>query len=488
MAEAFIKINPSDNVAVALQNLSAGVAVAGVLLVNDVPALHKFALSDIKKGETIIKYGHAIGSAEKDIAKGEWVHTHNLKSAAQKDAFISVPDFSVKTQAVNPKENPPTFKGYLRADGKAGVRNDIWIVPTVGCVNGFCRDLAAKFAGKDVFAFLHEAGCSQCGADGENTEKLLAGLVKHPNAGGVLIVSLGCENNVPEKFFKLAKRQDGRVRLLVLQSSLQEMKEGVKLVKQLIALRKKDKRQDIPITKLTIGLKCGGSDAMSGLTANPLAGKVCDKLAGAGGGAVMGEVPEMFGAEEVLGRQCSSKDVYEKFIRMMRFFKEYFDFYKAPYGENPSPGNREGGITTIEEKSLGCVLKAGSGPVVDVIEYGKTVQKNGGVTLLYTPGNDIASVSALAAAGAQIILFTTGRGTPLGSPVPVIKIASNSRLASAKPRWIDFDAEAAVKESGFDAAAAELLNLIFSVAEGKKTFSEQNGFHDFAIWKNGITL
>lgn len=489
MAENYIKINSRDNVAVALEKLSAGETAAGVRLLSDVPAFHKFALSDIKNGKKVIKYGHSIGLSVTDIAKGEWVHTHNLKSNAQKAAVDFTPDFSSDKQILSGRNKPrTTFKGYLRFDGRAGIRNEIWIIPTVGCVNGFCRDLAAKFSGKEVYAFTHEAGCSQCGSDQENTEKLLAGLVRHPNAGGILIVSLGCENNVPEKFFKLTSRADERVKLLVLQSASDEKKEGVKLVKQLIALRKTDRKQDIPLSKLTVGLKCGGSDSMSGITANPLVGKVCDGIVSAGGGAVMGEVPEMFGAEDVLGGLCLNEEIFEKFTAMTGFFKDYFDFYKAPYGENPSPGNREGGITTIEEKSLGCVLKTGSGPVTDVVKYGGQVVKTGGVTLLYTPGNDIASVSALAAAGAQIILFTTGRGTPLGSPVPVVKIASNSLLAQRKPRWIDFDAESAVKNYGFDCAAEELIKLIFSVLEGKRTLSEQNSCHDFAVWKNGITL
>lgn len=481
----FIILSGSDNVAVALKPMKAGMTAAGITLKNDVPQYHKFALCDIPCGGRVVKYGYSIGAASRDISRGEWVHTFNLVSAVKRSGSQSSVGL-LKPDIGGEYNDSLTFMGYDRGDGRVGVRNEIWIIPTVGCVNELCRRLAERFAGRNVYAITHDAGCSQCGRDEHNTQKLLSALVKHPNAGGVLLVSLGCENNNLKEFSKVLGKTDGRVRFLVAQEEADEFSAGVKHIEQLIKLMEYDKPGRFTLDRLTIGLKCGGSDAMSGITSNPLVGRVTDIICGRGGSAVMGEVPEMFGAEQTLLERCRDKATADELYAMIKEFKEYFDFYGAPYGENPSPGNREGGITTIEEKSLGCVKKSGASPVLCVAGYGDSVQERGGVTLIRTPGNDIAAVSALAAAGAQLILFTTGRGTPLGSPVPVIKISSNTELSAKKPGWIDFDAQAAL--SGKESGAVALTKLVLSVASGALTASEKNGCRDFAVWRNGITL
>lgn len=445
-----------------------------------IPRFHKVALCDINEGESVIKYGYPIGKATACIRKGEWVHSHNLTSAVSgSDTLEYLPIKAHKTKT--DRDVPLHFKGYRRKNGRVGVRNELWIVPTVGCVNGLCRAIAEGLDG--AVALSHSAGCSQCGGDEDNTIDIISGLCDHPNAGAVLLVSLGCENcNLTRFEGKISKSE--RLRFMVAQDGGDEVERGKAIAAELLDIIARDEREDCDISELIIGLKCGGSDAMSGITANPLVGRACDIICAYGGSAVMGEVPEMFGAEKALGGQCKNKEVFERFADTIESFKRYFEFYGAPYGENPSPGNREGGITTIEEKSLGCVRKIGTTSVNDVIAYGKRVTQKGG-TLLATPGNDIVAVSALAAAGAQIILFTTGRGTPLGSPVPVIKVATNTELANKKPNWIDFDAMEAVS-SGEDHCA--LLRLIVEIASGKETASERNGYRDFALWRNGVTL
>ena len=368
-----------------------------------------------------------------------------------------------------------TLNAYVKNDGKIGVRNDIFIIPTVGCVNDICQKIADRAKEQtgyqDIYVFKHPYGCSQLGGDQLNTQLILSGLVKHPNAGGVLVVSLGCENN----------------KFIVAQQCNDEIAEGVKIVSELAKICKNDARQAVNISRLVIGLKCGGSDALSGITANPLVGAVSEKLVSMGASVIMTEVPEMFGAEQILMSRSKDKAVYRKIIDMINGFKEYFIKHGESVSENPSPGNKEGGITTLEEKSLGCIQKGGGCVVADVINYGESV-KTQGLTLLEAPGNDIVAQTALAAAGAHIILFTTGRGTPLGAAVPTIKISTNSALAENKPHWIDFDAGALLKEISLDDLSDKLLDLIVETANGKKTNNEINDYRDFAIWKNGVTL
>ena len=441
----------------------------------------KIALCDIAAGEKVIKYGFPIGVAAQNIRAGEWVHTHNLVSDLENGGAAG--PFRPFPQAET--KNVGTFLGFRRKNGKAGIRNDIFILPTVGCVNGICERLARETG---AVALTHPFGCSQLGGDLDATRKILCGLACHPNAGGVLVLSLGCENNTPESFASLLREagaDEARLRFLTVQNVGDEIAEGKKLLAELAAQAKEDVREEIPLSELVIGLKCGGSDALSGVTANPLVGKVCDRLVGCGGSAVLTEIPECFGAENILLGRCTDADVYDRLLHTIDAFKEYFRSHGERIDENPSPGNKAGGITTLAEKSLGCVQKGGTSAVVDVLGYGERVRRRG-LSVLNGPGNDIVACTALAAAGAHMVLFTTGRGTPLGGAVPVIKIASNSELASAKPGWIDFDAGTLL---GGDAGAEErLFSLVTAVASGSKTKSELSGCHEIAVWKNGITL
>ena len=454
-----VRINEKDNVCV---NLATG---------------HKIALCDIPNGSEIIKYGYPIGVATADIKAGESVHSHNMKTGLGDIlSYEYAPDFEYPE-----KTDPFEIKAYLRKNGDIGIRNDIWIVPTVGCVNSIAKHLAEETG---AIAFSHPYGCSQLGDDNRITQLILRGLIMHPNAGGVLVLGLGCENNnIGEMKKILGNWDDERIRFLSVQDCEDEIEEGKRIIGELLAIAAGDERVSVSASKLKIGLKCGGSDGFSGITANAVVGKVTDEICAMGGSAVLTEVPEMFGAETVLFKRCISEDVFEKGVSLINNFKQYFKNHGQPVSENPSPGNKEGGITTLEEKSLGCVQKGGCAPVVDVLDYGETV-KTQGLSLLNGPGNDIVSVTNLAAAGCHLVLFTTGRGTPLGGAVPTLKIASNDTIADKKKHWIDFSA------FGFDkdAKATELLELIKEIADGKPTKNEILGNREIAIFKDGVTL
>ena len=512
-----LRVHPADNVAVALVELAAGskLTVAGlaVTLADTIPAGHKFALAAIPGGTPVVKYASSIGRATCDIAGGQWVHEHNLATAITGEqaytyepvAMLNSARAGSTEQAVSAAPGtsvlpfchssitPLEFAGYLRADGQAGIRNEIWILPTVGCVNGVAEQIR-KLAGPppagvdDVVVFGHPYGCSQLGDDHENTRKILADLARHPNAGGVIVLGLGCENNTMAAFRELLGPVDEqRVKFLVAQDVGDEITAGVDLVHQLMQHARRDHRQQLPIAKLRIGLKCGGSDGYSGLTANPLLGAVCERVTAAGGTTVLTEVPEMFGAETPLLNRCVSRAIFDQAVDMVNGFKRHFIAHGHPVSENPSPGNRQGGISTLEEKSLGCTQKGGQSLVTAVLRYGETLQVPG-LNLLEGPGNDIVAVSALAAAGCQLILFTTGRGTPLGSPVPVVKFATNSELARHKPGWIDFNAGQLLEGREMPELADETLHLCLEVASGRVTAAEKLGLRDFAIWRGGITL
>lgn len=440
---------------------------------------HKYAICDIKKGENIIKYGQPIGHATEDIKKGEHIHTHNLKTnlSGKLDYTYTPTDFKVEK-----KESDLYFMGYVRENGEVGIRNDIWIVNTVGCVNKIAEKIAEKTGAKH---FPHPFGCSQLGDDQEITQKILCGMVNHPNAGGVLVLGLGCENNNIDVFKGVLKEwDDNRVKFLNTQDFEDEIAEGVRLIEELKANAEKTKREKVHISKLKVGLKCGGSDGFSGITANPLVGRFCDALTSFGGSCVLTEVPEMFGAEHLLMNRCENKEIFEKTVKLINDFKEYYIRHNQVVYENPSPGNKKGGITTLEEKSLGCVQKGGLSTVVDVLDYGDRLTKNG-LSLLNGPGNDIVAVTNLMAAGVNLILFTTGRGTPLGAPVPTVKIATNNDLATRKKNWIDFDASPLLK--GED-VTDKLIEYVISVANGEKTKNEENGYEEISIFKDGVTL
>ena len=490
-----IKIQANDNVAIALIDLRAGqthrVSEEEVTLQEDISSGHKFALQDIEKGSQIFKYGCSIGVATEPIKKGAWIHTHNVKTGLGE---LLTYQYHPMMDAVGSEAVPTYFQGYVREGGKVGIRNEIWIIPTVGCVNDIARTL--ERLGKDdltpevdeIVALTHPYGCSQLGDDQLNTQKILAGLVKHPNAAGILVLGLGCENNSIEEMKKqIGPYNEERVKFLVCQDLEDEISQGTEYIKELIQFASRYKREPIPASELIIGLKCGGSDGLSGITANPVVGAFSDLLIAQGGTTILTEVPEMFGAETILMNRCANEALFEKTVALINDFKKYYIDYDQPIYENPSPGNKKGGITTLEDKSLGCTQKSGKSPVMGVVRYGDQVEEKG-LNLLSGPGNDIVAATALAAAGAHIVLFTTGRGTPFGSQVPTVKISSNTPLYQKKGNWIDFDAGRLVTDATMEEISTELFRYVLEVASGKKVKSEENGYRDMAIFKQGVTL
>ena len=494
------KIHTNDNVAVALEDLSRGskIGFAGekILLLQDVPAGHKVAIEDIPRGENIVKYGFPIGTAVEDIKQGSWVHTHNVKSRLGK-----LLNYRYRPEQAQPPRVPIQrkyfFDGFARSDGTVGIRNEVWIIPTVGCVNAIARAIeqkSQKFLAEypqveGIYAYSHPHGCSQLGDDHLHTQKILSGLTKSPNAGAVLIVGLGCENNqIGQMKSVIGDFPKGRIDFLVCQDEEDEVAAGVAMVKNLCRYADQFRRTPQPVSKLILGLKCGGSDGFSGITANPLVGAVADKLVAAGGTVILTEVPEMFGAETILMNRCRDKNTFGKTVELINGFKSYFMRYGEKVDENPSPGNKAGGITTLEDKSLGCVQKGGTQPVQDVLGYGNRAEEHG-LLLLEGPGNDLVAANALAAAGVDMVLFTTGRGTPFACPVPTVKIASNSKLAAHKSNWIDFNAGRLVEGSSMEDLAEEFFNFLLNVASGKQhAKSEKLDKHELAIFKDGVTL
>ncbi len=457
-------INKLDNVEV---NLSDG---------------HKYARRDIKCGENIIKYGNPIGRAICDIKCGEHVHTHNMiTNLSGIISYIYEPDF----EELPREKSDITFMGYERENGDVGIRNEIWIVNTVGCVNKTAERLSALTGAKH---FSHPYGCSQTGEDEKITRLVLKGLAEHPNAGGVLVLGLGCETNNINEFKKvLGEYNQNRVKFLNVQDVRDEISEGVKLINELQNYADSFEKKPISVSRLRVGLKCGGSDGLSGITANPLVGSFSDKLISLGGGCILTEVPEMFGAEHLLMKRCPTKELFDKTVALINNYKVYFQNHNQVIYENPSPGNKKGGITTLEEKSLGCVQKGGKSKITAVLDYGDKAVK-GGLSLLNGPGNDAVSVTNLTAAGAHMILFTTGRGTPFGAPVPTIKISTNHALAEKKPDWIDFDAARLTDGVTIDKLCDELTGYVLSVASGEKCANEKNGYAEIAIFKDGVTM
>ncbi len=497
MAE-FIKINPADNVAVAINDVEAGYNcnIDGISLttLSRIPAGHKVALKDLSEGEDVVKYGFPIGHLLQDVPQGGLIDHSVLKTNLEGLLEYSYdPDLT----EIAPAQVQATFKGYRRADGRAGIRNELWIIPTVGCVNGvvqnICRQFEAELASypgiEKVIAFPHNYGCSQLGDDHENTRKILADMVHHPNAAGVLVVALGCENNQLGPFRELVGEVDGsRVKFMESQKIQgDEVEHGLGLLREIAEAAKNDAREDIPVSELKVGLKCGGSDGFSGITANPLLGRFSDWIVSQGGTTVLTEVPEMFGAETILMSRCQDEATFDKTVHLINDFKAYFMKNDQPVYENPSPGNKAGGISTLEEKSLGCTQKSGNSIVRDVLLYGDRL-KTRGLNLLSAPGNDLVASTALAAAGCQIVLFTTGRGTPFGTFVPTAKISTNSTLAANKPLWIDFNAGEIVDGRPVEEVDAEFINFVLSAASGKPVNNEKSGYSEIAIFKSGVTL
>lgn len=491
-----IKIHSRDNVVIALRPFSKGDVIevdgTSIALLDEIERGHKIALTDIEEGADILKYGYPIGKATIAIKTGQHVHVHNVKTKLGEVFDYSYnPSF---TELAHPKRNL-TFQGYRRKNGEVGIRNEIWIVPTVGCVNGIAEQIIREFKAEvnptdieGMEVFKHNYGCSQLGDDHENTRKMLSNIASHPNAGGVLVLGLGCENNKIDEFEAgLGDYDKSRIKFLASQKAKNEVEEAIALLKEIYEEVRKDKREPIPLSELKVGLKCGGSDGLSGITANPLVGYFSDFLISQGGTTTLTEVPEMFGAETILMDRCVTEDVFHKTVSLINDFKQYFIDLKQPIYENPSPGNKAGGITTLEDKSLGCTQKGGNAAVMDVLKYGERLKVKG-LNLLSAPGNDLVSTTALGAAGSHIVLFTTGRGTPFGSFIPTLKISTNSELAKNKPHWIDYNAGPLAEDKTFDAALEEMIDKIIRVASGEKASHEKAGFREIAIFKSGVTL
>jgi altronate hydrolase len=492
----FIKINPADNVVVAIEKLYAGeqLNVDGgiIVLQDDIQSGHKIALRNFTSDDEIIKYGLPIGHAAKFIARGALINEKNIKTNLEgilEYSYNPLPALALKS------EKQFTFKGYRRKNGDVGIRNEIWIIPTVGCVNGIINELAKSLreetgdGGVDaVVAYPHNYGCSQLGDDHENTRKILRNMVLHPNAGGVLIVGLGCENNQPEAFRKMLGDYDSdRVKFLVAQEVENEYEEGLRLLREIYSVVSNDRRTDVSLSELRVGLKCGGSDGFSGITANPLLGEFSDFLVSQGGTTVLTEVPEMFGAETILMSRCQNREIFDKTVHLINDFKRYFMANNQPVYENPSPGNKAGGISTLEEKSLGCTQKSGSSIVNDVLMYGERL-KTRGLNLLSAPGNDLVASTALAASGCHIVLFTTGRGTPFGTFVPTMKISTNSSLFNNKPGWIDFNAGTLLEGENMKSLNERFIQFVIDTANGMYVNNEKKNYREIAIFKTGITL
>ncbi len=489
-----IRIHPQDNVAVALADIAEGelIELGGVSVTasENIVRGHKLSLVDIPANEAIIKYGNVIARAKTDIKAGSWVHTHNaVTTLSEEGEFV----YNHKTFEL-PKPKPRSFMGYRRDDGRAAIRNEIWIIPTVGCVNSIAAQLVrenqhlVKGSIDGLYTFPHPFGCSQMGGDHEQTKKVLASLVHHPNAGAVLVLGLGCENLTLSQFQEaLGSWDNDRVKFLICQNVEDEIEEGGKLLAELAEYAGRFTREEIPASELVVGMKCGGSDGLSGITANPTVGRFSDRLIALGGTTILTEVPEMFGAESILFDRCENKEVFDKAVGMVNAFKSYFTEHGQVVYENPSPGNKAGGITTLEDKSCGCVQKGGSAQVTDVLSYADRVRKKG-LNLLSGPGNDLVSATDLTAAGAHLILFTTGRGTPFGAPAPTIKISTNTPLFEKKGGWIDFNAGTVAEGEDLDAAGDRLLDYVMEVASGKLTKSEERGFREISIFKDGVVL
>ena len=495
MQTTYLKINPADSVVVCLSPKKKGdlITVDGrqIAINQDTPAGHKVLIKDVAEGEDIIKYGYPIGHAMTSMKAGDWVNENNLKTNLSGTLEYT---YNPITEQLTYTNQNRTFNGYVRRNGDVGIRNEIWIVPTVGCVNGIAEKLVAKLKQEkpegvdNIYAWHHNYGCSQLSEDHENTRKVLRDICLHPNAGAVLVLSLGCENNQPEDFMAMLGDYDkDRIKLLVTQRVDDEIEAGMQILRQLYDIASQDKRTEVPVSKLRVGLKCGGSDGFSGITANPLVGEFSDWLVAQGGTSVLTEVPEMFGAETILMNRCTSRELFDQTVSMVNNFKNYFLSHGEPVGENPSPGNKAGGISTLEDKALGCTQKCGKAPVSGVMEYGDRLE-NTGLNLLSAPGNDLVASTALASCGCHLVLFTTGRGTPFGTFVPTMKIATNPDLASRKQNWIDFSAGQLIEGRTMPEIVPEFIDKVLAVASGKPAKNEINDYREISIFKNGVTL
>lgn len=495
--QRYIKIHPDDNVAVALADLAEGETLTfqeqEVMLTQAMERGHKCALQSLAVGDLVMKYGLPIGHATVPVAAGETLHSHNTRTnLSDVDEYSYQPDFAT----LPPQASDREVQLFRRRNGDVGIRNELWILPTVGCVNGIAKQMVNRFLKESndaegidgVHLFTHPFGCSQLGQDHENTRTMLQNMARHPNAGAVLVIGLGCENNQVNVFRETLGDYDAdRTAFMALQQHDDEVKAGLEHLRRLYAVMRHDRREPGRLSELKFGLECGGSDGLSGITANPLLGRFSDQMIANGGTTVLTEVPEMFGAERILMSRCRDKATFEKTVSMINDFKRYFIDHQQPIYENPSPGNKAGGITTLEEKSLGCTQKAGQSQVVDVLKYGERLHQPG-LNLLSAPGNDAVATSALAGAGCHMVLFSTGRGTPYGGFVPTVKLATNSELAAKKPHWIDFDAGVLIRGTEMSALLESFVDTLVEIANGRQTKNEINDFRELAIFKSGVTL
>lgn len=493
METQFLIIHPDDNVMIALMDLKKDQIINHITLKEDVSKGHKIALCDLVSGQNIIKYGYPIGHTTKPILQGEHVHTHNL-STNLNDVIEYEYHPQFERYEVKPKNRDVYV--YRRSNGEVGIRNELWIVPTVGCIVGQTKQLADLFMREvnpdpdfdGIHLFGHQFGCSQMGDDHENTKETLQNIAKHPNAGGVLVLGLGCENNQVKAFRESFGAYDPtRVKFLVMQEVEDELESGLAILKELYETMKHDQREKADISELRIGLKCGGSDGLSGITANPLLGKLSDYITHHGGTTVLTEVPEMFGAEQILMRRAINEQVFHKTVKLINDFKAYYKKNNQVIYDNPSPGNKNGGISTLEDKSLGCTQKAGLSVVCDVLNQTDRL-KTKGLNLISAPGNDLVSVTTLGMSGCQMVLFSTGRGTPFGGFIPTIKVSTNSEIYHKKPNWIDFNAGSLTEGVQMDALLEDFIDFIVEVANGKKTRNEINHFREIGIFKTGVIL
>lgn len=487
-----LHINPKDNVIIALEDAHKNDLIENIALLEDINAGHKVALIDISENEDIIKYGEVIGHAIKPIKQGEKIHTHNMKTSLSGVNEYQYTPIALDTLT---RKTSRDLYAYKRYNNKVGIRNELWIVVSVGCVNSIALNIIDEFKKTHdlndidgIYTFAHPYGCSQMGDDQDNTIQILKNIVTHPNAGGVLVLGLGCENNQPKAFYEsLGDIDKNRIKYLVCQDVDNEVEAGCAILDEIYEKMRYDRREKVEYSDITFGLKCGGSDGFSGITANPLVGNFSDYMLSYGTNSILTEVPEMFGAEHILMNRAKDKKTFDSIVNLINQYKEYFIANNQVVYENPSPGNKAGGITTLEEKSLGCIQKAGTSIINDVLQYGEK-QKTPGVSLLYGPGNDMVSVTAMGASGCQLVLFTTGRGTPFGGFIPTVKISTNTKLYEHKQKWLDFNAGVLLDGTSFDEATDLLINKIIDIINGEKTCNEKNNCREIAILKQGVTL
>ena len=487
----YIRIAENDNVIIALEPFIKGDMICDFEVLEDINIGHKMAATDILAGEDIIKYGHKIGRATTKITKGSWVHVHNVETNLGE---IFEYQYQPLKKCINVNLPAQEIKVFHRKNGEVGIRNELWVIPTVGCINALANRIVEKFKEDHsrididgIFAYTHPYGCSQMGDDLVNTRETLQNIVTHPNAGGVLVIGLGCENNLLSTFKDTLQNYDlDRVKFLNFQSVDDEVESSIAVLNELYELMKTDKREVSSLSKIRIGLKCGGSDGLSGITANPLLGRLSDYIIHHHGSMVLTEIPEMFGAETILMEKCESEEVFYNYVKLINDFKGYYQKHNQVIYENPSPGNKAGGITTLEDKSLGCIQKGGNSQIVDILNHTEKIKKNG-LSIISAPGNDLVSTTTLGMSGCQLVLFTTGRGTPFGGFIPTLKVSSNNELAAKKPHWIDFNAGNFASDTA-DVILKDFVDLIYETINGKKTKNEINNLREIAVFKNGVTL